>query len=119
MRVTLDFDTQNRLRLLMAYFNLMHMFPGHPIRVRDSSRKHGYHLLVYGTKVTREQNLVLRMCLGEDQAHFRYDQETIEGRVHKPFQIAWTKKSSSQTVEEIDPLAEPWKLTKFVRKSRR
>ena len=103
----------------MAYFNLQHIFPGKPMRVRRSATGKGFHVIVYGTKVTREQNLALRELLGDDPAHIKIDRETLEGQVHKPFQLLWTNKDG-QPVDEVEPLAEPWKLVKVkVRHERR
>ncbi len=111
MRLGVDLDTLNRLQLLKAYFNLRHMFPKNPMITRLSAGGGGYHVIVYGTKLTKEQNLVVRECFCDDPNHVEVDRETAQGRVHKPFLIFWTKKGK-RTVEEVDPLAEPWKIVR-------
>jgi len=88
MRVTVDLDTKDLYELQRAYWKLF-LFTGREPEVWKSPTGRGYHLIVRGLRISREQAYKLRELCGDDGIRIKFDKESS---IYKPKQILYKKK---------------------------
>lgn len=97
MRITIDLDEPDNLKIQMCYYNLWYITKIKP-QIRLSASGKGVHLKVHGVN---EGELVvndIRRLLGDDTIRVKFDEE----RIAKPKQVLWTIKGGKRAGEWVD-----------------
>lgn len=100
MRITIDLDKPDNLRIQVCYYNLWYITNIKPF-IRLSASGKGVHLKVHGIKDGEIIVNEIRKILGDDSVRVKFDEE----RIAKPRQVLWTVKNGKKAgvwTDDID-----------------
>ncbi len=100
MRITIDLDNPDNLKIQMCYYNLWCITKINPL-IRLSASGKGVHLKVHGVLEGEVVVNDIRRMLGDDSVRIKFDEE----RIAKPKQVLWTVKNSNKAgvwTDDID-----------------
>lgn len=79
VRITLDWDFKNKLKLIWYLFKVIKLKP--MCFIVEKSRSKGFHVQIWLTgKMSQKKKDIIRRKLGEDPAHLRMDKKHRYGK---------------------------------------